>query len=107
MDMRKQLAEIERRRSAAKTNGIPALQRLMEIALGDSGQAEIVALFLLGLYNSYAYPFPLNRLRSLDMDLWDDCMAVLALDQFPEKEVHLILPEGERVFDVLRRRYGR
>lgn len=105
--LRQQIADIERRRSAAKINGIPALERLMELAQGDTGQARIVGRFLLGLYNGTAYPFPLFNLRSLDMDIWDDCMAVLALDQFPEKEIHLILPNGSQVFDRLIALLGR
>ncbi|MFZ5883638.1 MAG: DUF7673 family protein [Chloroflexota bacterium] len=104
--LRLQLGDIERRRSAVKINGIPALQRLMEIAQGDTGQARIVGRFLLGLYNSDAFPFPLADLRGLDLDIWDDCMAVLALDQFPEKEIHMILPNGPEVFDRLRDRWG-
>jgi|GEM_PF-6655441 len=63
--LRLQHEDIERRRSAVKINGIPALQRLMEIAQGGTGQARIVGRFLLGIYNNDAFPFPLADLRGL------------------------------------------
>lgn len=78
-----QLAAHEQDRKQAHTNGLPALERLAQVAQRDSGQARIVGLFLLALYNGPAFPFDLTQLRGLDAELFRDCMAVLHLDYHP------------------------
>ncbi|WP_350156211.1 DUF7673 family protein [Pseudomonas kurunegalensis] len=82
--------------------GIQALARLVPIALQDSGQSRTVGRFLLGLYNGPEFPFTLTDLRSLDAGLFDDCLAVLRLDNVPELEVHEYLPKGKMIFNQLR-----
>ncbi len=80
--------------------GLPALQRLAKIAQRDNGQASTVRLFLLGLYNSYRFPFKLTDLRGLDRDLFNDCMAVLTLDaRATVKEVHQYFNNGGELFE--------
>ena len=71
-----------------KHEKVEALRRLWDIANGHSGQCRVVAGFLLGLYNGEEYPFDLTAFRSLDQEIFMDCLAVLALDYHPEKEVH-------------------
>lgn len=71
---------LDTERKTATDTGIPALLRLVKIADRDTGQAETVRQFLLGLYNGYRFPFNLVKLRSLDKALFDDCMSVLTLD---------------------------
>src|SRR5699024_7894345 len=76
------------RQAAAEAEGIPALVRLVHAAQGRSGQCHHLRRFLLGLYNSYEWPFELNRLRALDAELQNDCFAVLRMDLTPRCEVH-------------------
>lgn len=80
--------------------GVPALQRLVKVAQRDSGQAATVRLFLLGLYNGYRFPFNLTTLRGLDLELFNDCMAVLTLDaRATVKEVHQYFDRGGDLFE--------
>lgn len=80
--------------------GVPALQRLAKVAQRDSGQAATVRLFLLGLYNGYRFPFNLTALRGLDLELFNDCMAVLTLDaRATVKEVHQYFNNGGELFE--------
>lgn len=89
-------------RPAIREAGIQALARLVPVALRDTGQSRVVGRFLLGLYNSEDYPFTLTDLRALDIGLFDDCVAVLRLDNTPEQEVHQYLPRGQMIFNQLR-----
>lgn len=89
-------------RPAIREAGIQALARLVPVALRDSGQSRVVGRFLLGLYNGEDYPFTLTDLRALDIGLFDDCLAVLRLDNTPEQEVHQYLPRGQMIFNQLR-----
>ncbi len=87
-------------RETVLSAGIPALQRLASIAQRDSGQASTVRLFLLGLYNSYRFPFKLTDLRGLDRELFNDCMDVLTLDaRATVKEVHQYFANGGELFE--------
>jgi len=101
-DFLDQLASLEADRQQAHTTGLPALERLAAVARQDSGQARIIGLFLLGLYNGSAYPFDLTQLRSLDAQLFRDCLAVLHLDYYPEQEIHQYLRAGDALFAHLR-----
>ncbi|WAR43874.1 DUF7673 family protein [Methylomonas rapida] len=90
----------DQERKAATETGIPALIRLANVAKRDTGQSKTVRLFLLGLYNGYRFPFNLITLRSLDKELFDDCMAVLTLDaRATAKEVHQYLSNGGELFE--------
>ncbi|WP_313133257.1 DUF7673 family protein [Pseudomonas sp. UBA2311] len=89
-------------RPTIREAGIQALARLVPVALQDSGQSRTVGRFLLGLYNGPEFPFTLTDLRSLDAGLFDDCLAVLRLDNVPELEVHEYLPKGQMIFNQLR-----
>ena len=102
MNLSDDLAAYANDRADAHENGLPALRRLAEVAWGDSGQARIVGRFLLGLYNGRAYPFDMCRLRSLDLKLHQDCLAVLRLDYHPAREVHEYLEDGYALFKYLR-----
>lgn len=99
-DFLSQILDLDSERQAATDAGIPALIRLASIAERDSGQADTVRSFLLGLYNGYRFPFNLIRLRGLDKALFDDCMAVLTLDaRATAKEVHQYLDNGGERFE--------
>ncbi|MCG2581938.1 MAG: hypothetical protein KA296_13785 [Marinobacter sp.] len=89
------IAEAEEKRERAKERGMDPLLRLCKVAQGDSGQCHHVRRFLLGLYNGYRWPFDLIRLRNLDSNLLDDCLAVLELDARGGHEVHTYIKGGE------------
>ncbi|WP_404355568.1 hypothetical protein [Methylotuvimicrobium sp. KM1] len=94
-----QIHALEIERETVLTAGLPALQRLANIAKGDTGQAGTVRRFLLGLYNGHRWPFDLTTLRGLDRDLFDDCMALLRLDaRATIKEVHQYFTNGSALF---------
>jgi hypothetical protein len=99
-DFLSQILDLDIERQAATDAGIPALVRLASIAERDTGQADTVRSFLLGLYNGYRFPFNLIRLRGLDKALFDDCMAVLTLDaRATAKEVPQYLDNGGEQFE--------
>lgn len=95
----RQMAALDAERETVTATGLPALTRLAAIADRDSGQAGTVRAFLLGLYNGYRFPFNLVKLRGLDKALFDDCLAVLALDaRATAKEIHCYLDNGDDCF---------
>ncbi|NUT85926.1 hypothetical protein HNO91_05820 [Pseudomonas corrugata] len=100
------IAAEEAERPAIRAKGIKALQRLVPVALRDSGQSRIVGRFLLSLYNGSAFPFALTDLRGLDSSLWDDCLAVLRLDRRPELEVHEYIENGDDIWSQLKRAWA-
>lgn len=106
-DFFRQMAELETERKAAKEAGLPALERLVRVAERDTGQSETVRLFLLGLYNGYAFPFNLVKFRSLDKSLFDDCLLVLTLDaRVTAQEIHLYVYKGGDLFEQWARMAG-
>lgn len=81
---------------------ITALNRLWKIANGHSGQCNVIAKFLLGLYNGLRFPFDLTELRSIDDALLTDCIAVLEMDaRNCYAEVHVLLNVPSDVFETL------
>lgn len=85
-----------------RADGVPALQRLLKVAGGDTGQCSTIAQFLLGLYNDSRFPFPMTRLRSLDAELFEDCMTVLRMDaRACQQEVHCYFKNGGRIWEKL------
>ncbi|QQZ38762.1 hypothetical protein IF103_23225 [Pseudomonas sp. SK2] len=100
------IAAEEAERPTIRVKGIEALQRLVPVALRDSGQSRIVGRFLLSLYNGSAFPFALTDLRGLDSSLWDDCLAVLRLDRRPELEVHEYIENGDDIWSQLKRAWA-
>ena len=100
------LVQYQEERPAIRNAGIQALARLVPIALRDTGQSRVIGRFLLGLYDAQTHPFALTDLRSLDVGLFDDCLAVLRLDNTPEQEVHEYLPKGRMIFNQLREYWG-
>ncbi|WP_446810296.1 DUF7673 family protein [Methylomonas sp. 2BW1-5-20] len=98
-DFFRQMAALDAERETVTAAGLPALTRLAAIANRDTGQAGTVRAFLLGLYNGHRFPFNLVTLRGLDKNLFDDCMAVLALDaRATAKEIHCYLDNGDECF---------
>lgn len=104
----KQMREYQAATDQVRGEGLPALRRLMKLAEeSDTGQARAVARLLAGLYNSHAFPFPLNQLRGLDLKIHSDCMAVISLDSIaPQQEVHEYFENGTRRFQNIFNKFG-
>ena len=77
--------------------GVPALQRLLEVAPGHHGQAQHIRRFLLSLYNGFEWPMDMRRLRGLDTDLQQAVLAVIELD-WCGREIHTYIKDGDDVF---------
>lgn len=97
-------ARREALRPAIQAEGEAALARLFKLASqSDTGQAGVLAAFLLGLYNGRRFRFDLTDLRRLDWGLHDDCMAVLRMDASPAQEVHMYIENGSWAFEQMAR----
>lgn len=101
-----QVLAYQQTRRAIVTAGTQALNRLLPVALGRSGQSRVVGRFLLGLYNGDDFPFSLTDLRCLDLPLFEACMHVLMMDFTPEVEVHERVPNGGKLWDELITRWA-
>lgn len=101
-ELAQMLSDQKEARTKRLAAGIPALERLIEVAKHDTGQSEVCGRFLLGLYNGPKYQFDLTEFRRLDTELMEDCLSVLRMDANPVKEVHRLIDDGDRVFRRLR-----
>ena len=106
IDAMKQLQAFEAAKPQVRAEGVTALKRLLPMAQGPSGQCRHVAAFLLGLYNGERFPFDMTRLRALDIDIFEDCMAVLRMDNAPDQEVHCYFEDGNDLFERLAQDWG-
>ncbi|GLK96366.1 hypothetical protein GCM10008164_41080 [Achromobacter xylosoxidans] len=80
MRTRRDQDERDRSNPALKKAGMDALQRLIEIALRDTGQSKRVADFLLSWWNATSCGgFDLSDLWSVDGEIADDMMSVIEL----------------------------
>lgn len=100
-NLQERLLRLRERQDRAHELGIPALHRLMPIAQRDTGQSRRVAAFLLSCYNSTRFPFPMDELRGLDEEIFDDCIRVLQMDSMLRQEVHTYFPGGSKLFEKL------
>lgn len=94
-------AQQEADRPQVQADGVAALQRLFTVANQHSGQCRRVAAFLLGCYNGDRFPFDLTDFRTLDYELFADCLTVLRMDWQPAQEVHAYFPNGGAAFEAL------
>lgn len=93
-------------RPARMEAGEAALKRLLPIAQRDTGQSQVIARFLLNLYNGNRFPFDNTDLRRLDNELVEDCIAVLRMDARPLQEVHLYFENGSKIWETLAKDWG-
>jgi hypothetical protein len=100
-EMDRERTEAHRQLPAIRAAGVEALKRLLAVAQGNSGQCRYVAGFLLSLYNGDRFKIDLTNFRSLDRKIFQDCMAVLAMDYQPEKEVHCYVENGGKIWEQL------
>lgn len=84
-------------RTRVATTGLPALQHLAEVALGNSHQPQHCRRVLLAIYNSYAWPLNLTSLRVLDDDLRRAALAVIEWSAVSGRELHEYLPGGHQL----------
>lgn len=87
-------------------HGIPALKRLLSDAQLPTGQSKIVARFLMSLYNGDRFPFDLTDFRSLDAEIFKDCLTVLVMDYQPMREVNEYFDEGWQIWENMARNWG-
>ncbi len=94
-------------RQAIEEAGFEALQRLYEAAISHAGQGEVIARFLLSLYNGQRFPLDPSDLRILDNALFEDCMTLLRMDaRVTAREVHTYFSDGGKKFEALANDWG-
>jgi len=94
------ILETNRERLEAERLGIDALKRLFPLACQDTGQGRTVRLFLLGLFDSSAWPMEMNRLRGLDMGIQRDVLAVLRMDMSARCDIEARIKTEKDFFHV-------
>jgi hypothetical protein len=99
-------AEMERAKRLDIEDGVPALKRLIEVALGSSGQCCRVASFLAGCYNGARCPVDLADLRAVDFAISEDILRVLRMDRWCKHEIHGYIDNGSEVFETIISRWG-
>lgn len=97
-DFHEQQQRFAQERAESEAAGVPALERLVRVARGGSGQCHYIRRFLLGLFNGHRWPFDMTGLRCLDAELQADCLAVLRMDMNPRCEVHERIANGIAIF---------
>ena len=80
---------------SANDNGIKPLLRLFDVAKKTDSDSITIRKFLLGCYDGSRFPFDLTEFRTLKLEVWLDCIAVLAMDRSPTKEIHEYLDSSE------------
>jgi hypothetical protein len=93
-------------RAQDRDAGLDALWYLVTVAEGDSPQAGLVAQFLAGLYNGFAYPLDLAVLRHLGQDVFERCLQTLRLQRMDAMQVQRYFPNGEARWQAIIRRRG-
>ena len=81
--------------------GIPALERLYELAQGDSRESYIVGLFLISCYKGKKYPFNMQFLKELQPNSLMDCIAVIHLEYHARQEIFDYLNVEVKDFEKL------
>ncbi|WP_163559737.1 hypothetical protein [Halomonas sp. NO4] len=87
--------ETRQRQLEAEQQGLAALEPLVRVAQGHSGQSHHLRRLLLGLYNGYRWPFEMQRLRGLDADLQADALAVIRMATYSGHEIHTFIEGGD------------
>ncbi|MDT0501611.1 MULTISPECIES: hypothetical protein [unclassified Halomonas] len=86
-DAKQRLAQVEKL-------GPTALNRLAQVAQGDSGQSHHCRRILLAVYNGPEWPLELTRLRVIDRDLQDAALVVIEWAAYTGRELHEYLDDG-------------
>ena len=97
----KESSAIEAELTVTETAYQEAVETLLPIALGDTGQSEPAANLLLSLYNSFHYHFPLVDLCRLDLKLVRSALIAMRGRVLLGIEPHDVITNGEARFDAL------
>lgn len=89
--------EAEQKRQTLDLEGSNAWERLAVVAQKDSGQSHHCRRVLLSVYNSYAWPLDLTRLRVLDRDLQQAALTVIEWSLYASDEPHEYTPGGNKL----------
>lgn len=81
-------AYLKQHEKMAHDAGIPALERLYELAQGVTHESYIAGLFLVGFYDGKRFPFNLSRLKELQPSNFMDCMLVMHLEFQARQEIY-------------------
>lgn len=84
-------------RARLNTKGPDAMQRLVQVADGDSGQSHHCRRVLLSVYNGAAWPLDPTRLRVIDRDLQEAALTLIEWSIYAFDEPHTYLNNGEQV----------
>lgn len=95
------LRDFQAQQPEIQGEGLEALIRLVTIAQNNSGQCKTVANFLLSCYNGTRFKFDLSDFRSLDLEIFEDCLLVLKMDYKPVREIHTYFKDGGDMFEKL------
>jgi hypothetical protein len=90
-------ANAEQHLARVEKIGPTALQRLAQVAQGDSGQSHHCRRILLAVYNGPEWPLELTRLRVIDRDLQRAALTVIEWATYSGYELHEYLDDGDRL----------
>ena len=96
------------RRDQKREDALAALDVILRAIHSNpgTGRAGTLVRFIAGCYNSNDYPFELDLLRALDVQLAAACLTYLAYDALGEKEIHHHVPGGAEVLHRWFEAYG-
>ena len=89
--------EADQKRQELDLKGSDAWGRLAVVAQKQSGQSHHCRRILLAVYNSYAWPLDLTRLRVLDRDLQQAALTVIEWSIYASDEPHEYTPGGNKL----------
>jgi len=87
----------DQKRAQLDVKGPDAWERLAVVAEKESGQSHHCRRILLAVYNSYAWPLDLTRLRVLDRDLQQAALTVIEWGIYASDEPHEYTPGGNEL----------
>ncbi|NGO90490.1 MAG: hypothetical protein GBQ79_12790 [Halomonas sp.] len=87
----------DQKRQELDLKGSNAWEHLAVVAQKESGQSHHCRRILLAVYNSYAWPLDLTRLRVLDRDLQQAALTVIEWSLYATDEPHEYTPGGNKL----------
>lgn len=88
---------VDQKHKTLDLKGSDAWKRLAVVAQKESGQSHHCRRILLSVYNSYAWPLDLTRLRVLDHDLQQAALTVIEWSLYASDELHEYTPIGNKL----------
>lgn len=87
----------QQKRAELDGRGPAAMQQLVAVANGCTGQSHHCRRVLLAVYNGAAWPLDPTRLRVIDHDLQNAALTVLEWSLYAFDEPHTYLPDGDKL----------